>query len=1466
MKQCKIVIKKLILMIVLISILMMFLATPASNAKLDLEDGEFYYSGSTEGSYKPQGSNIFGWILKALGEIADFILGMLTLAPRMVFVGWTALIEKALTWAVESSAGVSADGSVVEDPTDLTAVTDSGNNITVEAIVYNKVAALNADIFDLEMDRTLSPTGHKLFCDKCTIYTDEYGIERYKGKYVDECCNQDLVKAIIEDPEPYKDKLFKQVTIEDVPGFCSCSCGGDESCYGCSMYFEQLTVEKPTIILIKENIATWYYIIRMLAMAIMLIVLIVVGIKMAISTIASDKAVYKRMLVDWVVGVIMLFTLHYFMVFVINLNAITVGMVEDTAKSVNQASLQQVAEDLNMNLEDELHSKDLEIRIYEEIRTRAYDAKLSNGMIGMVMYMALVFMAVKYTFIYLKRLLTIMVLTLMAPGVGVAYALQKVMTGKSQALKTWMSEYIMNVIIQTVHALIYAIFISQALILSLTNIAGMIVALVFLNYASKAEATFKKIFKFGGKDSLVGHTDSAASSMKESLGSAVNMAKGVAMGGKPAAKILTNTPYAKALKSVGKMAAAGAYKHLSNKYSESQRLLDEKDTRDYANAYNDTYEDVGKDNPNMDGEARNLATIHRLAEKGVVDPKFRKLAAGQLDGEEKEKVMAEYVKYKDAFEEKERKPKDEYEKAKKSREEIEKKLKNKDKTVTERDLRKAKEEEDKAKEQYDSARSFRTLTMPNKDTVALNNMRDLFSMENQFNAILPDGSINEENMSFSRRAFGTTTFDPIKMKYVNNNDAAHNILFSEKLFGLSDNDKKMLKEHVLPLAKGVIGMGALFVGMGTIVTDPGMGMGLLAAGIMQTGEATRKVRSVKKCKDRYTFNRFPPATIKKMDKTAREQARKERRQLTIQRLMTKRPNFIENFMNGNIEAATLGLGVGMVLSPALTAVHGYRAVKANFFPKPGKERAVKSTESVISRIKQEPGQSNIANTDTPNSKIYGLPDTTEEVKPGIFTRILSENAHYSALVSYAHGVRNGVEEEFTKESKTLIAEQLKAEQAHMFNKLDKDVEDQGYEFDPKELVLVRKETIEKSDIKVDFKPEGEAKGKPAEKVIDAKLDKILADFSGRANLDLSSKSVQREIIDKLESELKGAKLLSEDQTVSSVFRQGEAGLIKVIKGKAGKLQDKKDADEALRSAFSPEEIKTVNAAMKKQKKGASITEILAGISGELSAQQDGSQAVSTSDGTRKVDASKTGDVIAMFGGEKKATAIQAYVTANHSTPKTATSKKKVVVEMLDSVLTQYSSKDVEENVASGKTKPEDSEEVIKKLRRDLQGLSKANADEPAVVQVGTHEVIVDSETADTASNIVRNLLEMMELNKEVENLDIKNGTKSFAQNKKKKSELKIELGKLEIERLESRTKEQRKEIEGKIENKKNAQKYNENQKKMVGPIIDVQQVIGSIRHTESTVLTGDGSRTYPQNKDGNKNVGKTKKKRKAGGK
>jgi hypothetical protein len=93
---------------------------------------------------------------------------------RAPFVGWTALLEKMLTWALESTMGVSADGAMVANTSNLSGLTNSSNNVTVEAIVYNRVAALDIDIFGEEYQYLTGEIGQKMFkiarrfmCDHC---------------------------------------------------------------------------------------------------------------------------------------------------------------------------------------------------------------------------------------------------------------------------------------------------------------------------------------------------------------------------------------------------------------------------------------------------------------------------------------------------------------------------------------------------------------------------------------------------------------------------------------------------------------------------------------------------------------------------------------------------------------------------------------------------------------------------------------------------------------------------------------------------------------------------------------------------------------------------------------------------------------------------------------------------------------------------------------------------------------------------------------------------------------------------------------------------------------------------------------------------------------------------------------------------------------------------------------------------
>lgn len=86
-------------------------------------------------------------------------------------------------------------------------------------------------------------------------------------------------------------------------------------------YFEynNSNSEKNVNSTIKQSVATWYYVLRNIAIVISVLVLIYIGIRMAISTVASEQAKYKKMFIAWVTSFILLFVMQYIFIFLMTL-------------------------------------------------------------------------------------------------------------------------------------------------------------------------------------------------------------------------------------------------------------------------------------------------------------------------------------------------------------------------------------------------------------------------------------------------------------------------------------------------------------------------------------------------------------------------------------------------------------------------------------------------------------------------------------------------------------------------------------------------------------------------------------------------------------------------------------------------------------------------------------------------------------------------------------------------------------------------------------------------------------------------------------------------------------------------------------------------------------------------------------------------------------------------------------------
>ena len=224
---------------------------------------------------------------------------------------------------------------------------------------------------------------------------------------------------------------------------------------------------------LQPVVSKWYTQLRKIALVGLLSVLLYVGIRIIISSTSQEKAKYKKMIMDWLVAVCILFVLHYIMIFIVN---ITESLVDILG--------------IKGNLSD---------------GTDAFATKIRNMATGdaaesymqyfgyVVIYIALTILTVIFTIQYTKRLILLAFLTMIAPLIALTYPIDKVGDGKAQAFSYWIKEYIFNSLLQPMHLLLYTIFISSA-----TEIMDVnpVYAVVVMSFFVSAEQIFRRIFGF----------------------------------------------------------------------------------------------------------------------------------------------------------------------------------------------------------------------------------------------------------------------------------------------------------------------------------------------------------------------------------------------------------------------------------------------------------------------------------------------------------------------------------------------------------------------------------------------------------------------------------------------------------------------------------------------------------------------------------------------------------------------------------------------------------------------------------------------------------------------------------------------------------------------------------------------------------------------------------------------------------
>ena len=228
---------------------------------------------------------------------------------------------------------------------------------------------------------------------------------------------------------------------------------------------------------IKQNVAIWYVAIRNIAVAGCAVTLLYVGIRMAIAQTAEDSAKYKKMLISWFVGVILLFLMHYIALIMIKITEIFTTLIVNA-----------VGNDTNIT--------EMEVTMLTKIPDDTAKAEGWGKLIYLIMNFVLVFYQLKFFIMYLFRVLKIFILTIVSPLMCVTYPIDAMGDGKAQGFNNWFRRVMMEIFIQPIHLVIYIVFIYSAGEIAKTQPLIGIIFIIALDYSEKI---VRNAFKLKGK-------------------------------------------------------------------------------------------------------------------------------------------------------------------------------------------------------------------------------------------------------------------------------------------------------------------------------------------------------------------------------------------------------------------------------------------------------------------------------------------------------------------------------------------------------------------------------------------------------------------------------------------------------------------------------------------------------------------------------------------------------------------------------------------------------------------------------------------------------------------------------------------------------------------------------------------------------------------------------------------------------
>ena len=241
---------------------------------------------------------------------------------------------------------------------------------------------------------------------------------------------------------------------------------------------------------LQKVVSSWYVTLRNIAIVALLSILLYLGIRIVISSSSAEKATYKQTLFDWLIALILVFGMHYIMSFALTMTENISRILDNVTNTLIKVPIR-----VDSQISDWTHNMTVVTNLPGYVRLVAGIANSSgNTLVAVeyaIIYLIMIAYTVMFTIIYLKRVIYMAFLTIIAPITAVTYPFRRKKVAGGNAFSIWLREYIVNLLIQPIHLLLYAVTVGATMDLAAEH---PIYAIIVLACLIPAEKMFIEIF------------------------------------------------------------------------------------------------------------------------------------------------------------------------------------------------------------------------------------------------------------------------------------------------------------------------------------------------------------------------------------------------------------------------------------------------------------------------------------------------------------------------------------------------------------------------------------------------------------------------------------------------------------------------------------------------------------------------------------------------------------------------------------------------------------------------------------------------------------------------------------------------------------------------------------------------------------------------------------------------------------